>query len=149
MKSTNIGSIWVFTELITEAIVSLAERGGSSRQALKNYIKEKYAVGENFDSQFNLAVRRGIDSEYFAQPKGPAGSIKLVKKPKAEKAEKTEKLPPAKTVKKTVKKTEDKKPVAKKAPKKKATTAATPKKAAGKITKKTAPKKSAPKKSKK
>ncbi len=73
------------TDLITEAIVALAERGGSSRQALKSYIKEKYPVGENFDTQFNLAVKRGLESEYFSQPKGPAGSIKLVKKPKAEK----------------------------------------------------------------
>lgn len=70
--------------MITEAIVSLAERGGSSRQALKSFIKEKYPVGENFDTQFNLAVKRGLETEFFSQPKGPAGSIRLVKKPKAE-----------------------------------------------------------------
>lgn len=122
------------TELITEAIVSLAERGGSSRQALKSYIKEKYPVGDNFDSQFNLAVRRGLDTEFFSQPKGPAGSIKLVKKPKSEE-----------TSKPVAKKPVEKKPEVKKTVlKKKAPVSKTSKKSAGKVTKKSTTKKSTP-----
>ncbi|AET41593.1 histone H1 Ecym_8315 [Eremothecium cymbalariae DBVPG len=69
-----------YKDLIVEAVLGLGERGGSSRQALKKYIKDKYAVGSNFDGQFNLAVKRGLEAGELSQPKGPAGSIKLLKK---------------------------------------------------------------------
>ena len=105
----------------------MAERGGSSRQALKSFIKEKYPVGENFDTQFNLAVKRGLESEYFSQPKGPAGSIKLVKKPKVEKP-KAEKKSTSATKKSTS-------TVKKESP-------AASKKSSGKVTKKVAKKES-------
>ncbi|AMD22723.1 HHL047Cp [Eremothecium sinecaudum] len=69
-----------YKDLIVEAVLSLGERGGSSRQAIKKYIKDKYPVGTNFDGQFNLAVKRGLDAGELSQPKGPAGSIKLLKR---------------------------------------------------------------------
>lgn len=91
-------------DLIVEAVVSLAERGGSSRQAIKKFIRDKYAVGAKFDGQFNLAVKRGLEAGELAQPKGPAGSIKLLKKaaqPKPEEAKRAAK--PAKRVVKAAK----------------------------------------------
>ncbi|AAS51321.1 ACR095Wp [Eremothecium gossypii ATCC 10895] len=93
-----------YKDLIVEAVVSLAERGGSSRQAIKKFIRDKYAVGAKFDGQFNLAVKRGLEAGELAQPKGPAGSIKLLKKaaqPKPEEAKRAAK--PAKRVVKAAK----------------------------------------------
>lgn len=73
--------------MIIEGILVLKERNGSSRQALKKYILEKYPVGDTFDSRFNLAIRKGIDSGEFAQPKGPSGPVKVVKAKLATKAD--------------------------------------------------------------
>lgn len=151
-RRMRVSSFFFCAELITEAIVALAERGGSSRQALKSFIKEKYPVGENFDTQFNLAVKRGLETEFFSQPKGPAGSIKLVKKPKAEskkaapyavKKSSTTKKPAATTKKSS---TSSKKASAGKVVKKESSKKTTAKKAA---TKKAPAKKTAVKKSKK
>ncbi|SCU93633.1 LAME_0F04478g1_1 [Lachancea meyersii CBS 8951] len=76
-----------YKEMIMEGIASLSERNGSSRQALKKHIAGKYAVGEGFENHFNLAVRRGIESGDFSQPKGPSGPLKVVKKPTNPKSE--------------------------------------------------------------
>ncbi|CCH59247.1 hypothetical protein TBLA_0B04090 [Henningerozyma blattae CBS 6284] len=73
-----------YKELITEALISLKEtRKGSSRQSLKKYIKENYPkIGSapNFDVYFNNAVKKGVETEDFMQPKGPSGPLKLAKK---------------------------------------------------------------------
>lgn len=66
--------------MINEGIATLKDRNGSSRQALKKYIIGKYSVGDGFESRFNLAVRRGIESGDFSQPKGSSGPLKSVKK---------------------------------------------------------------------
>ncbi|KAG0667724.1 histone [Maudiozyma exigua] len=73
-----------YKDLITEATKTLKSRNGSSRPALKKYIKEKYptvAKATNFDHYFNAAIKKGVDSGDFVQPKGPSGTLKLVKKP--------------------------------------------------------------------
>lgn len=73
-----------YKDLITEAAKTLKSRNGSSRPALKKYIKENYptvAKATNFDHYFNAAIKKGVDSGDFVQPKGPSGTLKLVKKP--------------------------------------------------------------------
>ena len=118
-----------YKELITEAAKTLKNRNGSSRPALKKYIKENYptvAKATNFDHYFNSAIKKGVDSGDFIQPKGPSGTLKLVKKPTTP----VTSTPAAKKVTKTktpaVKKvTKTKAPVAKKVTKPKAKTVAT------------------------
>lgn len=63
--------------MITDAISQLKERNGSSRQAIKKYIVNNYKVkpSAHFDSQFNLALRRGAESNAFVQPKGRSRSL--------------------------------------------------------------------------
>lgn len=151
-----------YKDMITDAIVSLKERNGSSRQALKKYIQSNHSITVNFDNHFNNALKKGVMAGIFAQPKGPSGPVKIVKT-KPEPAAKKEKIVKvAKPTKKVAKKpvgSKGKKEL-KAAPKKatttlkkatKATKAATPKKAVkGNTTvKKAAPKKvtkAAPKK---
>ncbi|SMN22148.1 similar to Saccharomyces cerevisiae YPL127C HHO1 Histone H1, a linker histone required for nucleosome packaging at restricted sites [Maudiozyma saulgeensis] len=72
-----------YKELITEAAVALKSRKGVSRPALKKFIKEKYpSVGSatNFDHYFNAAIKKGVETGDFEQPKGPSGTLKIVKK---------------------------------------------------------------------
>ncbi|ODQ51459.1 hypothetical protein SAICODRAFT_31374 [Saitoella complicata NRRL Y-17804] len=126
-----------YKSMITDALAALKERNGSSRQAIKQYIKENFDVDTPaFDRLFNNAVRNGADEDYFIQPKGPSGPLKFNKnfgkeespKPIAKKA-----ADAAKTAKSTAKTAvkEVKKAVAE--PKKTATKAKT---AAKKVTKK-------------
>lgn len=144
------------SDMITESVLALAERGGSSRQALKKYIKDKYPVGSTFDTHFNLAIRKGVEAGEFSQPKGASGPIKVskkVKEPTAEKKSSTAKVSKKTTAEKkttpvkkpaTVKETSDKKSVAKKtsAAKKSSTEKVAPKK----VTKKDSAKKASAKK---
>ncbi|CAB4252740.1 similar to Saccharomyces cerevisiae YPL127C HHO1 Histone H1, a linker histone required for nucleosome packaging at restricted sites [Maudiozyma barnettii] len=72
-----------YKELITEAAVALKSRKGVSRPALKKFIKEKYpSVGgsSTFDHYFNAAIKKGVETGDFEQPKGPSGTLKIVKK---------------------------------------------------------------------
>ncbi|ODV60125.1 histone H1, partial [Ascoidea rubescens DSM 1968] len=70
-----------YKEMIIAAILALKDRKGSSRQALKKYVTLNYKINSsNFDTQFNLALRKGVDNKVFQQPKGPSGPVKLVKK---------------------------------------------------------------------
>lgn len=74
-----------------------------SRQALKKYIQSNFKDLKNFDTQFNHALRRGVEKGDFTQPKGPSGPVKLnkkketEKKPKAEKKESDKEAKPKKT----------------------------------------------------
>ncbi|KAI5302592.1 hypothetical protein KEM56_000538 [Ascosphaera pollenicola] len=118
-----------YRDMIKDAIINLKERNGSSRPAIKKYILASNKIPvENkaaFDSQFNRALRAGVEKGDFAQPKGPSGTTKLAKpavKPAAKPAAK----------KKTVTKKKDATAV-KKATAKKST-----------ATKKAAPKKESP-----
>lgn len=95
-----------YNEMIKEAIVSLKEKNGSSRQELKKYVKEHFPVSDiSFDSRFNLALKRGVANGVFLQPKGASGAVKLSKSPgKAElKARKPRKAAKVVEAKKNVK----------------------------------------------
>merc|ERR1712000_638025 len=113
-----------YQDMITDAIVTLKERNGSSRQSLKKYVKQNNpsitATDNMFDALFNRALKAGVDKGVFEQPKGPSGGTKLAKKKPA-----TEKKPAAPAAKKET---------------------ATKAKAPAKATKAAAPKKAAPKK---
>ncbi|KAL5094617.1 hypothetical protein Trisim1_005350 [Trichoderma cf. simile WF8] len=79
-----------YQDMITDAILNLKDRNGSSRQSLKKYVKANNTlnVSDNmFDSLFNKALKAGVEKGIFAQPKGPSGGTKLAKKkPEAKKA---------------------------------------------------------------
>lgn len=71
-----------YKELITEGLTSLNDRKGTSRPALKKFIREKYpklALSSNFDLYFNNAIKKGVETGEFDQPKGPSGTLKLIK----------------------------------------------------------------------
>ncbi|BFZ60853.1 hypothetical protein YB2330_001905 [Saitoella coloradoensis] len=69
-----------YKSMITDALAALKDRNGSSRQAIKQYMKENFDVDTPaFDRLFNNAVRNGADEDYFIQPKGPSGPLKLNK----------------------------------------------------------------------
>ncbi|KAJ5816830.1 Histone H1 [Penicillium robsamsonii] len=125
-----------YRDMIKDAIISLKERNGSSRQAIKKYVQSNNKINVTsqsvFDSQFNKAIKTGVEKNEFTQPKGPSGPLKLAKKDAPVKA--APKPAAAKPVAKPAAK-----PAAKKAaPKKAVAKTAAPKKAA--------PKKAAPKK---
>ncbi|KAI0835989.1 hypothetical protein F5Y06DRAFT_274949 [Hypoxylon sp. FL0890] len=74
-----------YQDMITDAIVHLKERNGSSRQQLKKYVKANNTINvtdKMFDSLFNKALKAGVDKGIFEQPKGPSGGTKLSKKSK-------------------------------------------------------------------
>jgi histone H1/5 len=70
-----------FKEMVEIAIVSLRERNGSSRQAIKKYILSNFTVKENASTTSNLnsAIKKGVEAGHFSQPKGSSGPVKLVK----------------------------------------------------------------------
>ncbi|WLF81543.1 hypothetical protein PVL30_005341 [Lodderomyces elongisporus] len=142
-----------YKEMIKEAISTLKERNGSSRQSLKKYVQSNFQLkGGNFDSLFNSALRKGVEAGDFVQPKGPSGPVKLKKKEPVVKEAKAKKDKDGASAKKATKKagtkdakaTKAKKDATKKDTTKKTTTATKAKKeAAGKVTKPAATKKKA------
>lgn len=118
-----------FATMVQDAISALQEKKGSSRHAIKKYVKSHYKVNENSaDTYINQALKKLVAKEALVTPKGMGGTFKLAKKPAVKK-------PKAKKPKAAVKKAV-KKPAKKAAAKKKS-----PKKAAKKPAKKTAAKK--------
>lgn len=119
-----------YRDMIKEAILALKERNGSSRSALKKYIlanNKNIAQGATFDTQFNRAIKAGVEKGEFAQPKGTSGTVKLAKKdasaaPAAKKPAAAKKAAVTKTKTATKPKTTTKTA----APKKTATTKAKP-----------------------
>lgn len=115
-----------YNDMIKAAIAALANRSGSSRQAIAKYIKANYKVGEGMETHLKMALKRAVEKGTLMHVKGTgaSGSFKLVK---AEKKVAKPKKPVA-----------PKKPAAKKstpkkdAPKKAAKKTAAPKKAAKK-----------------
>ncbi|KAK7109239.1 hypothetical protein V1264_013317 [Littorina saxatilis] len=112
-----------YKEMISAAIASLKERGGSSRQAILKYILGHYKVGSEttkINARVKMALRSGTKSGGLKQSKGTgaSGSFRLGEKPKA-----AAKPKPA-TGKKsqTAKKPAAKKAVSKTSAKRKATT---------------------------
>lgn len=136
-----------YKDMIKEAILALKERNGSSRPSLKKYLKANHknlaSSDAVFDTQFNKAIKSGVEKGDFAQPKGPSGTVKLAKKeaaPKPAAASTKEKKPAAKKATKATKpagtktagrpkKTDTKTAATKAAPKKASTTKATKAKA--------------------
>ncbi|KAL0091543.1 hypothetical protein J3Q64DRAFT_1320462 [Phycomyces blakesleeanus] len=98
-----------YEDMIKDAVLSLKERKGSSRPAIKKYILANFAVssGPHFDSQISAAIKRGSAKDLFALPKGLSGTVKL-KKVEKKVEKKTEKKTAKKVEKKTAKKTEKK-----------------------------------------
>jgi histone H1/5 len=140
-----------YRDMIKDAIISLKERNGSSRQAIKKYVQSNNKINVTsqsvFDSQFNKAIKAGVEKNEFTQPKGPSGPLKLAKKevpgkvnhkPAAKPAAKAPTKAPAKPAVKAAK-AGPKKPVSLKAPTTKKTaakkTAAKPKANTGKARK--------------
>ncbi|CAI7668460.1 unnamed protein product [Penicillium bialowiezense] len=64
-------------DMIKDAIISLKERNGSSRQAIKKYVQSNNKLNvssqSTFDAQFNKAIKSGVEKEEFTQPKGKFG----------------------------------------------------------------------------
>ncbi|KAK4179387.1 putative histone H1, partial [Triangularia setosa] len=80
-----------YQDMITDAIIQLKDRNGSSRQSLKKYVKSNNTINASdnmFDSLFNKALKSGVDKGIFEQPKGPSGGTKLAKKTAAPKEKK-------------------------------------------------------------
>ncbi|CAG8773939.1 44018_t:CDS:1, partial [Gigaspora margarita] len=71
-----------YEEMIREAIIVLKERKGSSRQAIKKYITNRYRLEDNavFNGSFRKALNKGVEKELFEFVNGPMGTIKLKKK---------------------------------------------------------------------
>ncbi|KAI7889276.1 linker histone H1 and H5 family-domain-containing protein [Mucor mucedo] len=61
-----------YEAMIKAAILSLKERKGSSRPAIKKFILANYKVtaGAHFDTQISAAIKRGSAKNLFALPKG-------------------------------------------------------------------------------
>ena len=116
-----------YSEMIKAAVAALAERKGSSRQAIVKYIKANYKVTDNCNIHIKQALKRSVVGGELLQVKGTGASgsfklsVKAKAKPKAKKpaAKKPAAKKPAAKAKKTPikKKAAAKKPVAKKAKK--------------------------------
>ncbi|KAJ3341356.1 hypothetical protein HDU93_004992 [Gonapodya sp. JEL0774] len=67
-----------YVDMIIQAITNLKERNGSTRSAIKKYIHANYkGLGEKFDDEYALAVKKGVDSGAFVLPKGPSASDRV------------------------------------------------------------------------
>jgi len=91
-----------YSEMVHQALSSLKERGGSSRQAVLKYIMKNFSVGndENIvNTHLKIALRSGVKNATLKQSKGSGatGSFRLgeeaKKKPKAIKASAGKKTP--------------------------------------------------------
>ncbi|KAE8348460.1 linker histone H1 and H5 family-domain-containing protein [Aspergillus coremiiformis] len=115
-----------YRDMIKDAILNLKERNGSSRQSIKKYVlaNNKIAPASNnsFDSQFNKAIKAGVEKGEFTQPKGPSGPVKLAKKEAAAKPAAKKSTTATKAKKTTATSTTKKAEKAEKAEKPKTTT---------------------------
>jgi len=94
-----------YSVMVTEAIGTLKERTGSSRQAIVKYIESKYKVGDAGKRQINAALKKGIQKGSLVSPKGHGGSYRLTAKPKTEKKSSIKKASKKASAKKMSKKT--------------------------------------------
>lgn len=137
-----------YAEMVHQALGSLKERGGSSRQAVLKYIMKNFNVGKDenvVNTHLKIALRAGVKNASLKQSKGSGatGSFRLGEEAKKKKTVKTAKpagtkkakTPPAAKIRKTA---GDKKSV--KSPKKKMTKKATTKTAVASVKKTTTPK---------
>ena len=128
-----------FAAMVAAAVGALKERTGSSRHAIKKYVKGNYQVKDNADVHINKALKSLVGKEVLVMVKG---SYKLAKKPKEVKPKKKPAVKKAAVKKaKPAKKAAGKKAKSpKKAAKKKPAAKKPAKKAAKKSPKKTAKK---------
>nr|POE96915.1 histone h1 [Quercus suber] len=67
-----------YQDMIKEAIISLKDIKGSSRQAIKKYVQANNNLASvsdaAFTTLFNKAIQRGTDTGVFARPKDPRSS---------------------------------------------------------------------------
>merc|ERR1712179_727141 len=111
--------------MVMEAIKTLKERKGSSRQAIIKYINSNYKISdkkpEALAVQVRLALKRETAKGNLTNPKGPNGSFKISKagaedapKPKTKRKKKSagEKKKKPKGEKKAKRKSKAKKPAA-------------------------------------
>ncbi|XP_014777386.1 histone H1-delta [Octopus bimaculoides] len=135
-----------YSEMVKQAITSLSEKNGSSRQAIVKYILKNFKLSTNEKAvtvQTKMALRRDVASGVLKQSKGTgaSGSFKIgakkeEKKAKAKKSTKSKVKPkaakksPKKPTNKSkkVKKPRAPKPQKSKSPKKAAKRVAKPKK---------------------
>lgn len=106
-----------YKNLIIEGLKALNNGKGASRVALKKYIKDNHsdvASVSLFDSYFNNAIKKGIDSKEFHFPKGPSGVLKLVKPASTSTTTKAKTTDKKVTKKSTASKASEKKTPAKK-----------------------------------
>lgn len=74
--------------MVIQGVDSLNQGKGSSRIALKKYVKGQYIKQNggkeptNFDYNFNKTIKKAVDDGYLSQPKGPSGLVKILKKGK-------------------------------------------------------------------
>jgi len=134
-----------YKEMIVEALTTLHERNGSSRQKIYSYIVKNFKVSPDDDSvkrHLRTALKRMVTGSVIVQSKGvgASGSFKLpavAKKPVAKKpAPKKAAKPVAKKTTKKPAASAKKSPAKAKAPTKKTTTAKSPKKPKSKVAKK-------------
>ncbi|RMZ90087.1 hypothetical protein DV736_g2682, partial [Chaetothyriales sp. CBS 134916] len=121
-----------YKDMIKEAILNLKERNGSSRQAIKKYVRANNTITttseSQFDSLFNKALKTGVEKGDFSQPKGKSEAPAAADEPKPVKKtvsgrvskSKTTTGAPKKTAKATTKKVAAAKPAKKSTPKKSA-----------------------------
>jgi len=126
-KAAATSSHGSYLDMAKAAILSLKERNGSSRQAIKKYIQANNNLGATTSAQFNNHLNKALASDAFERPKGPSGPVKLKKPAATAKPAEKKATKPAAAKKTTT--TKAKKPAAKKATKAPAT-----KKAAAKPT---------------
>src|SRR5207245_1361267 len=79
-----------YSEMVKQALASLKERGGSSRQAVLKYIIKNFKVGgdENVvNTHLKMALRAGVKNSSLKQSKGSgaAGSFRLGEEAKKKK----------------------------------------------------------------
>lgn len=71
-----------YNDMVVAAIKALAERGGSSRQAISKYILANYKVGTDVNqvnTQIKLALKRAVTAQKLknSKGKGASGSFKI------------------------------------------------------------------------
>lgn len=77
-----------YNDMVVAAIKALAERGGSSRQAISKYILSNYKVGTDsnqVNTQIKLALKRAVVAQKLknSKGKGASGSFKITESAKS------------------------------------------------------------------
>ena len=89
-----------YIEMVQQALTSLKERGGSSRQAVLKYIMANFKVGNDesvVNTHLKMALKAGVKSGSLKQSKGTgaSGSFRIGEKPKKAATPKAKKPKPA------------------------------------------------------